>query len=122
MLAVAPLLLEAVRAIDGPVAARHERHARDAAARRALRLMHRPWGRAVVAAVTLVGIVATHAAAAAAATRRPPRRAALGAARRLVGEPFLRVELLLAGGKQETGPTFPAGQWPIAERHHAPLL
>src|SRR2546423_13028231 len=93
-LAVAALLLEAVRAVPRAVAARHKGHPRDASARGALRLVHRPRRRPVVA-VALVAVVAPHAAAAPAA-RGAARRAAFGAACRLVREPLLRVELLLA--------------------------
>src|SRR5207248_438430 len=68
---------------------------------------------AVLAAHLAVRVVAHHAATLAAAARRAAGRAAP----RLVGEAFLRVELLLPRGEQETGAALTAVQGLVAKRH-----
>src|SRR4051794_3374152 len=115
--AIRPLLPEGGRAVPGAIAPRPEGHARGAATRRAGRLVHLARRAAVLAAPLAVRVVAHHAAALAAAARRAAGRAAP----RLVGEAFLRVELLLPRGEQEAGAALTAVQGLVAKRHDAHL-
>src|SRR5919205_1205187 len=110
-----PLALETIRAIDGLVAARNERHLRFAPTGRAGRRVHLALAAvgAIAAAVaaaavavttTVAAAVAIAAAVATAATAVALLLARLTAARaprRLVLEALLRVEFLFAGRKSE---------------------
>src|SRR3954451_8917360 len=116
-LAIRPLLLEAVRAVHGAIAPRHEGHPRGAATRRAGRLVHLARRAAVLAAHLAVRVVAHHAATLAAAARRAAGRAAP----RLVGEALLGIEFLLPRGEQEAGAALTAVQGLVAKRHDAHL-
>src|SRR5689334_20793088 len=98
------LLLEAVRAVDRLVAARHERHLGLFAARCTRGGVHLARAAAVAIAAAIAVAVAVAAAARAAGLALLPAR---GAARRLVGKALLRVELLLAAGEDEIHPTVP---------------
>src|SRR5205085_4687164 len=96
---------EAVAAIDGLVATRHERNARHAAAGVTARLVHLARGTIVVAAATAV---------AAAALARGP---ALGAAAGGVGEAARGIKFLLADCKRKRLATVTAGQGLFGVRH-----
>src|SRR5262249_52532660 len=109
---------EALRAVDGLVAARLEGDLGLLAALRAGRREHLPT-RAVVAATAptgRVGVAATPAPALLLA-RAPALRAAAG----LVHEPAALVELLLPGGERELLPAIAAGQGPVL-KHLVSLL
>src|SRR5437764_3753992 len=93
---------EAVAAIDGLVATRHEGNARHAAAGVTARLMHLAGGTLVVAPA-----VAAAAAVAAATLAGGP---ALGAATRGVGEAARGIKFLLADCKRKRLATVTAGQ------------
>jgi len=84
--------LEAVEAIDGLIASRLERHFSRAAAAAAGLAEHFPLPAAAAAVEAL---------ASAAALGRLARCAAIRASARLVLEPLLSIEFLLAGGKGE---------------------
>src|SRR5579872_4060635 len=96
-LLLSPLLTETIAAIDGPVPARLERHARGLAARGADRVEH--FLAAAHAATTTAA--ATAASAAGGLLRGPAGRATLG----LVREAQLREPLLLARRERERRPT-----------------
>src|SRR5437763_12048166 len=97
---------EAVAAIDGLVATRHEGNARHAAAGVTARLVHLARGTIVVAA-------AVAATAAATLTGGP----ALGAAAGGVGEAARGIKFLLADCKRERLATVTAGQGLFGVRH-----
>src|SRR6266540_616049 len=95
--------LEAVQAVHGPAARRHERHLGQPSAAVADHVVHdalRPAG-----AVALPAVVA-----------------ALRAAARLVLQSLGRVELLLAGREHELLTTVTARQQLVDETNHCPLL
>src|SRR5437763_11126728 len=98
---------EAVAAIDGLVATRHEGNARDAAAGVTARLVHLAGGTIVVA-------TAGAAAVAAAALAGGP---ALGAAAGGVGEAARGIKFLLADCKRKRLATVTAGQGLFGIRH-----
>src|SRR5215213_8211251 len=109
-----PLLLEAIRAVDRLVATWHERHLGLFAARCAGRAVHLARAAAVAATAAAVALAIVVAAAAVAITATAAATAAgltllaaRCAARRLVGEALLRVELLLTAGKDEVHSTIP---------------
>src|SRR5579862_4470412 len=104
-LLLSPLLTETIAAIDGPVPARLERHARGLAARGADRVEH-----FLAAAHAATTAAATTAAAAGGLLRGPAGRATLG----LVREAQLREPLLLARRERERRPTIHTRQLLVA--------
>src|SRR5690348_7122598 len=112
------LLLEAIRAVHRLVAARHERHLGLFPARRAGRDVHLARAAAAVAAPATVAV--SLAIAAAPATGRLAGLAARRAARGLVGETLLRVELLLARREHKIHPTIPTRDRFVCVAHRSP--
>src|SRR5919204_4334544 len=100
---------EAVAAIDGLVAARHEGNARHAAAGVTARLVHLTGGTIVVATAV--------AAAAAVAAATLAGGSALGTAARGVGEAARGIKFLLADCKRKRLATVTAGQGLFGVRH-----
>src|SRR5262249_12794806 len=124
--AAAPDLLEAGRAVDGPVAARLERHARLAAAVRAGRREQLP-ARTLVAivaprATVARGVVVALRAVGVAAALSLAGLTALRAAAGVVRQPPALVELLLPGREGELPPAVAAGQNAVLKNHRALLL
>jgi len=114
------LLLEAVPAIHGAVAARLERHLGLATAVRALRRVHLARAGRVAAAAPSATVPAAAATTIAAGglAGTPAVRAAL----RLVRETTARVEFLVVGCEDELRSTIDAGQISVGEWHLTTLL